>query len=220
MLFTKNTKEQELKKLALLSERELFMELRTSINGLSSEDARKRLEEYGENRVDAQKPTPAWLLFLEAFKDPFVLVLAALAIVSFATRDYEAAIVMIVMILASVIITFVQEYRSQKASLELKELIENTCAVTRDGLTKEIPMDEVVPGDIVTLATGDMIPADAVLIWTKDLFVNQSSLTGESMPVEKFVEASVKKDEDVSALDLDDLVFMGTDVLSLSLIHI
>lgn len=214
MLFTKNTKEQELKKLALLSERELFMELRTSINGLSSEDARKRLEEYGENRVDAQKPTPAWLLFLEAFKDPFVLVLAALAIVSFATRDYEAAIVMIVMILASVIITFVQEYRSQKASLELKELIENTCAVTRDGLTKEIPMDEVVPGDIVTLATGDMIPADAVLIWTKDLFVNQSSLTGESMPVEKFVEAGVKKDEDVSALDLDDLVFMGTDVLS------
>lgn len=214
MLFTKNTKEQELKKLAFLSERELFMELRTSINGLSSEDAKERLEEYGENRVDAQKPTPAWLLFIEGFKDPFVLVLAALAIVSFVTSDYEAAIVMLVMILASVIITFVQEYRSQKASLALKELIENTCAVTRDGRTKEIPMDEVVPGDIVTLATGDMIPADAVLIWTKDLFVNQSSLTGESMPVEKFVEAGVKKDEDISALDLDDLVFMGTDVLS------
>lgn len=214
MLFTKNTKEQELKKLAFLSERELFMELRTSINGLSSEDAKERLEEYGENRVDAQKPTPAWLLFIEGFKDPFVLVLAALAIVSFVTSDYEAAIVMLVMILASVIITFVQEYRSQKASLALKELIENTCAVTRDGRTKEIPMDEVVPGDIVTLATGDMIPADAVLIWTKDLFVNQSSLTGESMPVEKFVEAGVKKNEDISALDLDDLVFMGTDVLS------
>ncbi|BCA85983.1 magnesium-translocating P-type ATPase [Enterococcus saigonensis] len=214
MLFTKNTKEQELKKLAFLSERELFMELRTSINGLSSEDAKERLEEYGENRVDAQKPTPAWLLFLAAFKDPFVLVLAALAVVSFVTSDYEAAIVMLVMILASVVITFVQEYRSQKASLELKELIENTCAVTRDGRTKEIPMDEVVPGDIVTLATGDMIPADAVLIWTKDLFVNQSSLTGESMPVEKFVEAGVKKEADISALDLDDLVFMGTDVLS------
>lgn len=214
MLFTKNTKEQELKKLAFLSERELFMELRTSINGLSSEDAKERLEEYGENRVDAQKPTPAWLLFIEGFKDPFVLVLAALAVVSFATSDYEAAIVMLVMILASVTITFVQEYRSQKASLALKELIENTCAVTRDGRTKEIPMDEIVPGDIVTLATGDMIPADAVLIWTKDLFVNQSSLTGESMPVEKFVDAGVKKDEDISALDLDDLVFMGTDVLS------
>ena len=172
MLFTKNTKEQELKKLAFLSERELFMELRTSINGLSSEDAKERLEEYGENRVDAQKPTPAWLLFIEGFKDPFVLVLAALAVVSFATSDFEAAIVMLVMILASVTITFVQEYRSQKASLALKELIENTCAVTRDGRTKEIPMDEIVPGDIVTLATGDMIPADAVLIWTKDLFVN------------------------------------------------
>ena len=76
-------------------------------------------------------------------------------------------------------------------------------------------MDEIVPGDIVTLATGDMIPADAVLIWTKDLFVNQSSLTGESMPVEKFVDAGVDRQQtEVSALDMQDLVFMGTDVLS------
>ena len=110
-------------------------------------------------------------------------------VVSTLTKDFEAAIVMGVMILASVLIAFIQEYRSQKASLDLKELIENTAAVTREGITKEIPMDEIVPGDIVTLATGDMIPADAVLIWTKDLFVNQSSLTGESMPVEKFVDA-------------------------------
>lgn len=214
-MLKKNTKDQELKKLALLSERELLMELRTSLNGLSEEDAKERLEEFGPNKVDAQKPTPAWRIFLEAFKDPFVLVLAILMVVSIATKDYEAAIVMGLMIFASALITFVQEYRSQKASLALKELIENTCAVTRNGVTTEIPMDEVVPGDIVTLATGDMIPADAVLIWTKDLFVNQSSLTGESMPVEKFVDAGVKKlDETISALDMQDLVFMGTDVLS------
>ena len=99
--------------------------------------------------------------------------------------------------------------------MALKELIENTCSVTRDGETIEIPMDEVVPGDIVTLATGDMIPADAILIWTKDLFINQSSLTGESMPVEKFVDAGIKDSkETISALDMQDLVFMGTDVLS------
>lgn len=208
-----DTKEQELKKLALLSERELLMALRTSMKGLSEEDAQERLEEYGPNRVDAQKPTPAWLLFLEAFKDPFVLVLALLMVVSAATSDFEATIVMGIMILASVLITFIQEYRSQKASLALKEMIENTCAVTRNGIKREIPMDEVVPGDIVTLATGDMIPADAILVWTKDLFVNQSSLTGESMPVEKFV-AGEERDQDVSAIDMQELVFMGTDVLS------
>jgi Mg2+-importing ATPase len=75
-------------------------------------------------------------------------------------------------------------------------------------------MDEVVPGDIVTLATGDMIPADAVLIWTNDLFVNQSSLTGESMPIEKFVDAGIQVEQSISALDMNNLVFMGTDVLS------
>lgn len=184
-MLKKLSKDQELKLLAKLTERELLMEMRTSFQGLSEEDAAERLAEYGPNKVDAQKPTPAWLMILGAFKDPFVLVLALLMVISFVTGDIEAVIVMGIMILASVMITFVQEYRSQKASLALKELIENTCSVTRDGITREIPMDEVVPGDIVTLATGDMIPADAILIWTKDLFINQSSLTGESMPVEK-----------------------------------
>ncbi|MGX7198106.1 magnesium-translocating P-type ATPase [Enterococcus olivae] len=209
-----NLKEQELKKLSVLSERELLMELRTSLKGLSSEDAKERLEEFGPNQIDAEKPTPGWLIFLHAFRDPFVLVLALLMIVSMATKDFEAAIVMGVMILASALISFIQEYRSQKASLELKEMIENTCAVKRDGNEAEIPMDEVVPGDIVTLATGDMIPADAVLIWTNDLFVNQSSLTGESMPIEKFVAAGIEGKENISSIDMNNLVFMGTDVLS------
>lgn len=214
-MLKKLSKDQELKLLAKLTERELLMEMRTSFQGLSEEDAAERLAEYGPNKVDAQKPTPAWLMILGAFKDPFVLVLALLMVISFVTGDIEAVIVMGIMILASVMITFVQEYRSQKASLALKELIENTCSVTRDGITREIPMDEVVPGDIVTLATGDMIPADAILIWTKDLFINQSSLTGESMPVEKFVDAGIKEsDAQISALDMQDLVFMGTDVLS------
>ena len=117
----KATKDQELRKLALLSERELMMELRTSEKGLSNEDAEKRLEEFGPNEVSAQKPTPAIILFLSAFKDPFVYVLALLMVVSTLTKDFEAAIVMGVMILASVLIAFIQEYRSQKASLDLKE---------------------------------------------------------------------------------------------------
>lgn len=210
-----NTKDAELKKLAMLSERELMTEFRTSSQGLTKEDAEKRLEEYGPNEIGAQKPTPGLVLFLRAFEDPFVYVLALLMIVSAATKDFEAAIVMTIMILCSVIIRFIQEYRSQKASLALKEMIENTCAVIRGGETIEIPMDEVVPGDIVSLSTGDMIPADAALIWTKDLFVNQASLTGESMPVEKFTNIDAEKDQsDLTAIDLHDLVFMGTDVLS------
>lgn len=213
-LARKSSKDQELKKLAILSDRDLFLNLRTSLRGLSAEDAQSRLEEYGPNEVSAQKPTPALFLFLQAFKDPFVYVLALLAIVSLVTKDFEAAIVMTLMILASVLITFIQEYRSQKASIELKEMIENTAAITRNGETKEIPMDEVVPGDILTLATGDMIPADAVLIWTKDLFVNQSSLTGESLPVEKYLSEEKEIPAELTALDLTNLVFMGTDVLS------
>ncbi|QIL46928.1 magnesium-translocating P-type ATPase [Vagococcus coleopterorum] len=211
-------KNSELKQLAALSERELMMTFRTSPNGLSQEDALERLEEYGPNVVASESPTPGWKLFIKAFQDPFVYVLLLLLIVSAATGDFEAAVIMGIMILCSGLIQFVQSYRSQKASYALKEMIENTCAITRDGVTEEIPMDEVVPGDIVNLSTGDMIPADAVLIWSNDLFVNQSSLTGESMPVEKFVEAGVPekaiKDDSLTALDMEDLVFMGTDVLS------
>ncbi|MGM0124363.1 magnesium-translocating P-type ATPase [Enterococcus sp. AZ194] len=208
-------KDQELKKLAQLSQRELLMALRTSLNGLSEEDAKERLEEFGPNEVSAQKPKPALFIFLGGFKDPFVYVLVLLMVISLVTNDLEASLVMGTMILASVIITFVQEYRSQKASLALKELIETTCEVTRNGISKEVPMEVVVPGDIITLGTGDMIPADAILIWTKDLFVNQSSLTGEAMPVEKFVESGIDEHQmAVSAIELQDLVFMGTDVLS------
>lgn len=211
-------KHSELLALASLEERDLMMTFRTSVNGLTKSDAEERLEEYGKNEVAHEKAVPAWKLFIKAFQDPFVYVLALLLVVSAATGDYEAAIIMSIMILASGIIQFIQSYRSQKASFALKEMIENTCAITRDGETKEIPMDEVVPGDIVTLSTGDMIPADAILIWSNDLFVNQSSLTGESMPVEKFVGNQKASDNEVddslTALDLENLVFMGTDVLS------
>lgn len=210
----RETKAEQLKKLAALSERELMMELRTSPRGLTNADAKERLEHYGTNEVTVQKPTPKLVLFLESFEDPFVLVLALLLLISCFTKDFEAAIVMGVMILCSVCLHFIQTYRSQKASFALKEMIENTCAVTRDGKTSEIPMTEVVPGDVVTLSTGDIIPADAVLIQTKDLFVNQSSLTGESLPVEKFVKAEIEPQEVSSALDLHNLIFMGTDVLS------
>ena len=209
----KKSKDNDLKKLARLSEKKVMINYQTSPSGLSEQMASKRLAEYGPNEVATQRPTPWFVLLIEAFKDPFVYVLALLMVVSALTNDFEASLVMGVMILLSVGIRFIQEYRSQKASLALKELIETTCGITRDGVTTEIPIDEVVPGDIVNLSTGDMIPADARFIWTKDLFVNQASLTGESMPVEKLVQVEEPTAED-TALDLANLAFMGTDVLS------
>ncbi len=209
----KKSKDNDLKKLARLSEKKVMINYQTSPSGLSEQMASKRLAEYGPNEVATQRPTPWFVLLIEAFKDPFVYVLALLMVVSALTNDFEASLVMGVMILLSVGIRFIQEYRSQKASLALKELIETTCGITRDGVTTEIPIDEVVPGDIVNLSTGDMIPADARFIWTKDLFVNQASLTGESMPVEKLVKVEEPTEED-TALDLANLAFMGTDVLS------
>ncbi|KRN54515.1 magnesium-translocating P-type ATPase [Carnobacterium divergens] len=209
----KKSKDNDLKKLARLSEKKVMINYQSSPSGLSEQMASKRLAEYGPNEVATQRPTPWFVLLVEAFKDPFVYVLALLMVVSALTNDFEASLVMGVMILLSVGIRFIQEYRSQKASLALKELIETTCGITRDGVTTEIPIDEVVPGDIVNLSTGDMIPADARFIWTKDLFVNQASLTGESMPVEKLVKVEEPTEED-TALDLANLAFMGTDVLS------
>ncbi|MER2174986.1 MAG: magnesium-translocating P-type ATPase [Carnobacterium sp.] len=211
----KKSKNNQLKELGYLKEVAVLKQLKSNALGLSNQEAEKRLEEFGLNEVAAQKPVSWYQLVFQAFKDPFIYVLTLLLVVSAATKDFEASIVMAMMILFSAGLHFIQEYRSQKASLALKELIETTCAVTRDGVTKEIPIDEVVPGDIVTLSTGDLIPADSRLIWAKDLFVNQSSMTGESMPIEKL--ASLKKeieDSQLTALDFPNLLFMGTDVLS------
>ncbi|MEG0255458.1 MAG: magnesium-translocating P-type ATPase [Vagococcus sp.] len=209
-------KNSELKKLSKLSDRELMMEFRTSPNGLTTDDASNRLEEFGENKVDMQKPDAWYIVFVKAFMDPFIYVLTGLLVVSALTKDYEAVVVMALMIVVSAVIRFTQDFKAQKESLALQNLVKHTCAVKREGEINERPMEDVVPGDIVYLSAGDMIPADSVLIWTKDLFVNQSSLTGESMPVEKYETAKNQQEilEDVSAIDLSNLIFMGTDVLS------
>lgn len=198
------------------STKQLYEAYTTSSDGLTASEAKTRLENFGMNIVAAQNPIPAWKIWLNALKDPFVIVLLLLAFVSVITNDYEAALVMSLMVICSVSISFYQEYASQKTSINLREMIENTAAVIRDGQQQEIPMDEVVPGDIVKLHTGDMIPADGVLLTSNDLFINQSSLTGESLPVEKMPLLENNQDafSKKSAVDLPNLLFMGTDVLS------
>ncbi|RXT58396.1 magnesium-translocating P-type ATPase [Lacticaseibacillus chiayiensis] len=187
--------------------------LKTNEAGLTADEAAIRLEETGPNTVVTQHPRPWYLILFAAINEPFVWVVLLLCIVSVMTADYDGARMMGLMITLSVSIHFWQEYRSQKESHALAALIANTTAVTRDGQTQERPMDEVVPGDIVQLATGDMIPADAYLIATHDLFVNQSSFTGEAMPVEK-TAGKTTLETGQTLFDAPNLVFMGTDVIS------
>ncbi|GBG96451.1 magnesium-translocating P-type ATPase [Lactococcus termiticola] len=195
---------------AELRQEELFKSINTSPTGLTSPEAEERLETVGPNIVANQKLKPWYVLLAKAFWNPFALVLAFLALISALTGDAEGAIYMAAMIIISAAIAFYQEYKSERASDALREMIENTTQVLRDGSFIEIPMDEVVPGDIISLQTGDMIPADAILLESKDLFINQATLTGESYPVEKTFD-----DKQVtSSLDASNVLFMGTDVVS------
>lgn len=202
----------DIKDLSQNSQNELFNLFDSSAKGLSSLEAKNRIEYYGYNKINSQKPLSILQILTKSICDTFILVMLALMAVSFLTNDLESGLVMLVMVTISITISFVQEYKSQKASIALKELIENTSTVYRDNVEKEVLMDEVVPGDVIKLATGDMIPADAVLINAKDLFINQSSLTGEAIPIEK-VSESVNQEKTV-VFDYQNLVFMGSDVIS------
>lgn len=201
----------------------VYKELNTDFNGLTMEEVENRVERYGLNQVAHEKPTPWYIQLLKAFINPFVLVLLALAVVSLITdviiaapedRSYRTVIVIGIMVTISGFLKFFQEFKSGKAAEKLKALVKTTAAICRkDTGIKEINMSEIVPGDIVYLAAGDMIPADVRVITSKDLFVSQSSLTGESEPVEKY---SVLKNtrKDLSVTELDNICLLGTNIIS------
>ncbi|MCC7175944.1 MAG: magnesium-translocating P-type ATPase [Bryobacterales bacterium] len=184
----------------------------TSPAGLSTEAARQRLDEHGPNTVVHEQAAGWWVHLLHAFNNAFILLLLALAVVAALTRDFEAAVIIATMVLISAVLRFTQEFRSSKAAEKLKEMVETTATVTRRGVKAEVAVDELVPGDIVHLSAGDMIPADLRLFFAKDLFVSQSALTGESLPVEKFANGHAA--EPLNLLDHPKLCFMGTNVIS------
>jgi len=190
----------------------VFEEFETSLAGLSSETAARRLDEYGSNTVVHEEAASWWVHLLHAFNNAFILLLLALAVIATLTRDFEAAVIIAAMVLISGVLRFTQEYRSSKAAEALKRMVQTTATVTRDGVKIEIPVDELVPGDIVHLSAGDMVPADVRLTAAKDLFVSQSALTGESLPVEKFANGNSSHTADL--LDHPKLCFMGTNVIS------
>ncbi len=186
--------------------------LQSGPQGLSQEQAEQRLEEYGPNVV-AQEKRHTWLHLLgHALINPLVILLLILATVSLLTGDLKAAVVMSVMVVLGVVLRLVQETRADAAAAKLKAMISVTATVIRAGTAREVPLANVVPGDLVKLSAGDMIPADVRILTCKDLFVIQASLTGESLPVEK-TEAPVDANRH-SPLELTNVCFLGTSVES------
>ena len=186
--------------------------LGSSQDGLSEEEAARRLERYGPNVVASDERHTRLRLLLRACLNPLVLLLAVLAIVSLATGDVRAAAVMTVMIVLGVSLRFAQEARADAAAEKLRAMIRVTATVLRAGRPVEEPLARLVPGDVVHLCAGDMIPADVRILTCRDLFVTQASLTGESLPVEKFETAGERGDR--TALEQKNLCFLGTSVES------
>ena len=225
----------DLAQAARLEPSKVFSRLSTGPEGLTWGEARRRLEEFGANELTSQRP-PAWPVVLwHAFKHPFNGVLGALAIVSFATGDLKAGIVMLSMIALSAGLRFWQEMKSQVQADSLRKLVHNEATVLRaenagvdrkpnelDHRASDIPTRELVPGDIVKLSAGDMIPGDLRLLESRDLFVTQSALTGEAMPVEKYEPERQLKPAavpcveglPVEVLDSPHLLFMGSSIVS------
>ena len=205
----------------------LLGRLGTSARGLSDAEADVLRARHGLNEVGQEGPVPwrrhLWL----SYNNPFNLLLTVLAAVSFFTHDEQAAVVIGAMVLLATLIRFFQERRSNQAALALKEQVSNKASVRRridrdadapdadagqqPESPLEIPIKQLVPGDIVVLSAGDMIPADCRVMTATDLFIGQSAMTGEALPVEKY---SVARSESQSALEMANLVFMGTNVIS------
>jgi Mg2+-importing ATPase len=209
---------------AFLDADQALAELGSNRNGLTEDEVEARREKFGRNEVAHEKP-PTWYAELaRAFANPFNFLLTTLAIVSGVTGDQEAMTVIGVMVVFSTGLRFVQEFRSNKSAQALRALVRTSTAVEREGdefvpgtspamRRREIPMDELVPGDIVYLSAGDMIPADVRLISAKDLFVAQSALTGEAIPVEK-IDRAEKPSAPPALTELPTICFMGTSVVS------
>ncbi|MDC8759974.1 magnesium-translocating P-type ATPase [Janthinobacterium fluminis] len=180
--------------------------------GLSDAEARGAAALSGPNEVEHEKPL-AWQQHLWlCYKNPFNLLLTVLAVVSWLTEDPKATVVIGTMVLLSTLLRFVQEGRSNRAAERLKAMVSNTATVLRGGVQRELPIKLLVPGDVIVLSAGDMIPADCRLLAAKDLFVSQAAMTGESLPVEKSAELPGPADN--NPLELANLLFMGTNVIS------
>jgi Mg2+-importing ATPase len=190
----------------------VLKELVSRLEGLSQAEADARLKQVGPNEIAREKrPSPLTRL-LHNVKDPLVILLLALGVISFLTGDLRAMVVIFVMVVLGVVLRFFQEMRADNAAEKLQAMVSNTATVVRGGAEAEIALKLLVPGDIIHLAAGDMVPADVRLLTAKDLFLNQAALTGEALPVER--KADPAPADIANPLDLPDLCFLGSNVES------
>jgi Mg2+-importing ATPase len=194
-----------------LSASQVLVELQSKPEGLTSAEAAERLGRYGPNRLRPKKSSSGLVLFLGQFRSPITLILIGAALLSFFLRDATNALIILVIVLASGVLGFWQERGAAGAVRKLVDIVLVRATVLRDGERKDVPIEDVVPGDIVALGAGDVIPADCLLLDSKDLFLNEATLTGETYPVEKapgLVGAGAPLKDRANAL------FMGTHVVS------
>lgn len=190
---------------------DLLARLGVSEQGLSSSQAAERLSSYGINTLSGRKRASALRLLLKQFESPLVLILLFAAAVSAFVQEWTDALVIIIIIVASAIITFSQEYSATNAVEKLRARLTHQVTVLRDGRSQSVPSERIVPGDVILLSAGSLIPADARVLQAKDFYVNQAVLTGETFPVEK---SDTIVDVDSSLADRINTVFMGTNVRS------
>jgi P-type Mg2+ transporter len=190
----------------------VLVKLNTSPIGLTNDEVEKRQEQYGPNTI-AKEKRKSWSKRLwENVKNPLVILLMVLGIISYLTGDVRAMTIIFLMVFLGIVLRYFQESRADNAAEKLQAMVSTTATVEREGKHLEIPLKELVPGDIIHLSAGDMIPADVRVLSTKDLFLNQAALTGESLPVEK---TSVLADPTIeNPLEMPDLCFQGSNVES------
>ena len=192
----------------------LFAELGTCAEGLTTAEAEMARRRFGSNDIAGAKRQTIWRELYLRTRNPLNALLLALAAVSWATGDARAAVVIAVMVLLSVGLGFVQEHRSNRAAEALRAMVRTTASVIRRGMpgVTEVPIEALVPGDLVRLSAGDLVPADLRLLTAKDLHIDQAALTGEAMPAEK--SDAVPPDTVDNPFDLQNICFMGSNVLS------
>lgn len=196
---------------------DLYLRFHSHPEGITAHEAERVRERCGENVIDDQQKEAWWQHLWHCYRNPFNLLLTALGMISYATEDLTGALVIALMVVISTLLNFIQEARSNRAADALKAMVSNTATAYRsDALSGksehlELPISQLVPGDIIKLAAGDMIPADLRVLSAKDLFISQAALTGESLPVEKTAE---QREQAEDPLECQNLCFMGTNVVS------
>jgi len=190
----------------------LLKQLDSRLVGLSETEVNSRLKQVGANEIARQKRQSGMLRLLSNISNPLVLLLIVLGVISFLTGDHRATVVIFVMVVLGVVLRFFQELRADNAAAKLQAMVGNTATAARDGKDQEVPLKMLVPGDIIRLAAGDMVPADVRVLSAKDLFLNQAALTGEALPVER--KASPAAADSQNPLEICNLCFLGSNVES------